>query len=79
MALSEQHYIIRMLLEHGADTTVRSRVGETAVDWARKSGLPLGLELLKASPRDVARAVHLLSPSWAITDMAAGQGWAKEA
>jgi ankyrin repeat protein len=37
---------IRLLLARGADTTVQSKVGETAGDWARKMAVPAGLELL---------------------------------
>jgi len=49
--------IIRMLLDRGADRTVQSNVGETAADWARKLGVPAGLELLNVSrPHDAAVA-----------------------
>jgi ankyrin repeat protein len=41
--------VIRMLLEHHADPSLKSSDGETAADWARKIGLPHGLDLLKAS------------------------------
>jgi ankyrin repeat protein len=41
--------VIRLLLARGADTTVQSRVGETAGDWARKLSAPAGLELLHVS------------------------------
>ena len=27
---------VRLLLDHGADKTIRNRDGETALDWARK-------------------------------------------
>jgi ankyrin repeat protein len=39
--------IIRMLLDHGADPNIKSKLGETAVDWARKASVPSGMELLK--------------------------------
>jgi ankyrin repeat protein len=39
--------IIRMLLEHGADPNVESKLGETAVDWARRAAAPAGIELLR--------------------------------
>ena len=49
--------VIRMLIDRGADRTVQSNVGETAADWARKLGVPAGLDLLKVSrPRDAAAA-----------------------
>ena len=41
--------IVRLLLARGADTTVQSKVGETAGDWARKLAAPAGLELLRVS------------------------------
>ena len=41
--------VIRLLLARGADTTVQSKVGETAGDWARKLAAPAGLELLHVS------------------------------
>jgi ankyrin repeat protein len=37
---------IRLLLARGAATTVQSKSGETAGDWARKLAVPAGLELL---------------------------------
>lgn len=48
--------IIGMLLEHGADPQIKSHLGETALDWARRTGLPAGLELLKtrATPTSAA-------------------------
>jgi ankyrin repeat protein len=39
--------VIRMLLEHGADTTIKSNLGETAADWARRAALAPALDLLK--------------------------------
>src|SRR6185436_318612 len=49
--------VIRMLIDRGADRTVQSNVGETAADWARKLGVPAGLDLLKVSrPRDTVAA-----------------------
>ena len=40
--------IIRMLLEHSADPNIKSKLGETAADWARRTAVPWGIELLKA-------------------------------
>lgn len=45
----QQPAVIRLLLERGADVAVRSNLGETAADWARKLAVPVGLELLKVS------------------------------
>ena len=41
--------IVSLLLARGADTTVQSKIGETAGDWARKLSAPAGLELLRVS------------------------------
>jgi len=41
--------VIRMLLEHGADPSAKSGIGDSALDWARRAALPQGLELLKAA------------------------------
>jgi hypothetical protein len=41
--------VIRLLLERGADVKVQSKSGETAADWARRLGMPAGLQLLKVS------------------------------
>ena len=51
LAVANDHQnpaVIRMLIEHGADPNVKSKPGDTAADWARKTGLPGGIELLKA-------------------------------
>ena len=42
--------VIKMLLDHGADPSMKSRIGDTAPDWARRAALPLGLDLLKTTP-----------------------------
>ena len=39
--------VIQMMLEHGADTSIKSNLGETAQDWARRTALPPAVELLK--------------------------------
>jgi ankyrin repeat protein len=39
--------VIRMLLKHGADTGIKSNLGETAADWARRAALRPGIGLLK--------------------------------
>src|SRR3954454_6217447 len=41
--------VIRLLLERGADVKLQSKSGETAADWARRLGIPTGLQLLKVS------------------------------
>jgi len=48
--------IIGMLLEHGADPQSKSHLGETAMDWAHRTGLHPGLELLKATTTPVSAA-----------------------
>src|SRR5207253_2130757 len=40
---------IRLLLDRGADVTVRSGAGEAAEDWARKLGAPAALQLLNVA------------------------------
>jgi ankyrin repeat protein len=42
--------IVKMLLENGADLSIRSKVGETAADWARKFNNPRVMAELKISP-----------------------------
>jgi len=39
--------VVRMLLAKGADTSIRSNLGESAVDWARKFNNPAILSTLK--------------------------------
>ena len=41
--------VIKMLLEHGADPSAKSGIGDSAVDWARRAALPSGIDLLKAA------------------------------
>jgi ankyrin repeat protein len=41
--------VIRLLLDHGADVTVVSAAGETAADWARKLGTPVGLKMFNVT------------------------------
>ena len=42
--------IVRMLLDHGADTDVKSNDGERALDWAKKFNQPEILRLLGGQP-----------------------------
>ncbi len=66
--------VIQMLLEHGADPSAKSGIGDSAVDWARRAALPSGLDLLKAAGpnTDVAphsapsEAAHILDPKAAV-------------
>jgi hypothetical protein len=51
--------IVRMLLEHGADPTVKSLAGETALDWAEKFGQAEVIQALGGKPRERADAVAL--------------------
>jgi ankyrin repeat protein len=40
--------VIKMLLEHGADPSLKSKIGDSALDWAHRAALPAGVDLLKA-------------------------------
>jgi ankyrin repeat protein len=42
--------IVRLLLDHGADTDVKSTAGERALDWAKKFNQPEILRLLGGQP-----------------------------
>jgi ankyrin repeat protein len=48
--------VIKMLLDHGADTSAKSKIGESALDWARRAALPPGLQLIQVDA--VAQADH---------------------
>jgi ankyrin repeat protein len=48
--------VTRMLLEKGSNPAIRSKVGETTLDWARKFNNPAILSLLKLSPESVSTA-----------------------
>jgi ankyrin repeat protein len=52
--------IVRMLLDHGADTDVKSTDGERALDWAKKFNHPEILGLLGGAP---AEAKAVLQPA----------------
>lgn len=56
--------VIRMLLDHGASTDVKSDAGATAADWAHRAGLAPGVQLLKGqAPDSQAReAAHIDVP-----------------
>lgn len=41
--------VIRMLIEHGADPKLTSKLGDNAIDWAGKNGQAPGKELLKVT------------------------------
>ena len=50
--------VIEMLLKHGADPVMRSNAGETTLDWARRTSLPPGIELLRINDtRESSRAL----------------------
>jgi ankyrin repeat protein len=51
--------IVRLLLDHGADTAVKSTDGERALDWAKKFNNPEVLRLLGGQP---AEAKAMLQP-----------------
>jgi ankyrin repeat protein len=55
--------IIRMLVDRGADATVQSAAGETAVDWARKLAVSHGVEILKIAARPSAAGTDVASPA----------------
>ena len=48
--------VTRILLEKGSDPNIRSKAGETTLDWARKFNNPAILSLFKLSPEPVASA-----------------------
>jgi hypothetical protein len=50
--------IIRLLLEKGADKSIKSKRGETALDWANKSRNPEVLSALGMTATAVARDMH---------------------
>jgi hypothetical protein len=50
--------VVRLLLDHGADATVKSSIGETAADWARKFGDPENLRILHAAPGEARATVR---------------------
>ena len=39
--------VIKMLLDHGADARIKSKLGESAADWASRTNLPTAMGLLK--------------------------------
>ena len=49
--------VVKLLLERGAKTDIRSGAGETAADWARKFNQPAVLKLLGVEPARVPAAV----------------------
>jgi ankyrin repeat protein len=51
--------IVRMLLEHGADPTVKSLAGETALDWAEKFGQNDVIEAIGGHPAKGVRPITL--------------------
>lgn len=51
---------IRLLLEKGADKNIKSKAGETAVDWARKFNYPPVLNALGIDHKQVAAAAGVL-------------------
>jgi ankyrin repeat protein len=55
--------VIRLLLDRGADPTLQSNVGESAIDWARKVGAPRAMELLKVPRAPEAAAAAPTSPA----------------
>ena len=53
--------VIRLLLAGGADVKIKSKAGETAIDWARKFNYPPVLSVLGMERRAVAPAIFSLS------------------
>ena len=43
--------VVRLLLEHGADPTLKDADGDTAESFATQKGHPDVVEVLKASPK----------------------------
>ena len=52
--------VIRMLLEKGADKNIRSKAGETAVDWAKRFNYAPVLDLLGIEHKEVAAAAGVV-------------------
>jgi ankyrin repeat protein len=50
--------VVKLLIERGADTAIKSKNGETAADWARKYNHPEVLRALKVSPVSFKPAMH---------------------
>ncbi len=63
--------IIRLLLSRGADSTIKSNIGESAQDWARKFNNPGVLSLLKLQPVKTEAAGNGLGISGARTPQTA--------
>ena len=63
--------IVRMLLEKGSNTSVRSKAGESTVDWARKFNNPAVLAELKLKPVAIASAFPATGPTPATARSAA--------
>jgi ankyrin repeat protein len=40
--------VLKLLLANGADASIKSGIGDSAIDWARRAAMPQGLALLKA-------------------------------
>jgi ankyrin repeat protein len=51
--------LIKILLARGADVNAKSNAGETAADWARKSGAPAGMQALGLKPATPVVAVKV--------------------
>lgn len=56
---------IRLLLDAGASASARSKVNETAIDWARKFNHPDVLAALKLAPGNARAAAHATVPATA--------------
>jgi len=62
--------IVRMLLQAGASTTLQSKTGESAIDWARKFQNPEILAELQL-PRALARGAGTIGPPHVVQAVAA--------
>lgn len=58
-----QSSLVRLLLQRGADKTLRSNLGESAVDWARKYNNPAILAELQLEPSGSPVASHVVTTS----------------
>lgn len=59
LAVANDHQdpaVIQMLLAHGADPSTRSKIGDSAPDWARREAFAAGIDLLPGPPE----AAHYL-------------------
>jgi hypothetical protein len=55
--------IVQMILDHGADVQAKSLAGETALDWAYKTGAPGAIQSLGGALKPIARPIAASPPA----------------